>query len=448
MKNNMLNNLDKKQNVVTRFAPSPTGVLHIGSVRTALFNYLYAKKHGGKLILRIEDTDKERSKKEHEDGLIASLAWLGLSHDEFYRQSERTDLYKEKLVELISNGAAYEGEESKGGEGKVIRFKNPNKKVTFQDEVVGEVTFDTTELGDFVIARDMNSPVYHFVIIVDDGAIGVTHVIRGQDHISNTPRQILILEALGYKNPVYAHLPLIMSPTGGKLSKRDPEVMSVMEYKEKGYLKESLLNFLAFIGWNPGDDKEILSVDEMIQEFSLDRVQKGGASFNSAKLKWINKQYINKMNFPELKEKVSEFITNDLFEKIKDSEKAIRMITERIEYFGELTEQENSGDFTYLTANPNYDAEKLIMKKSNKEEAVRHLKYIEATLEKIEVFDAVHVKDSLWEYATEEGRGNVLWPFRLSLSGKDRSPDPFDISEVIGKESTIDRVQTAIKMLQ
>lgn len=444
----MFNLFKKKEKVVTRFAPSPTGVLHIGSVRTALFNYLYAKQKNGKFILRIEDTDQERSKPEHEKGIIDSLLWLGLPHDEFYRQSDRTEIYKEKLLQLISANLAYEGEESTSGKGRVIRFKNPNKKVSFQDEIVGEVTFDTTELGDFVIARDMESPVYHFVVVVDDGEMGVTHVIRGQDHISNTPRQILILEALGYVRPTYAHLPLIMSPTGGKLSKRDPEVMSVMEYKEKGYLKDAILNFLAFIGWNPGDDKEILNLEELISEFTLERVQKGGASFNSSKLKWINKQYIQKLDFSELQSIISDFISAELFEKIKDNEKSIRTVIERIEYFGELRDQESQGEFDYLLSDPKYNKEKLTQNKSTEEESLKHLIFIKEKLEKLSNISADSLKESLWDYATEHGRGNVLWPLRYALSGRDKSPDPFTIAELIGRESTERRVQNAIEMLQ
>lgn len=195
--------------VVTRFAPSPTGYLHVGSARTALFNFLYARKMKGKFILRIEDTDKERSKKEFEDDILAGLEWLGLKHDgEIFRQSERTDIYKKYLKKLIDDGKAYVSEEEvkkEGDRSSVIRFKNPNKEITFSDEVRGEVTFNTEDLGDFVIAKDMETPLYHLVVVIDDYEMGVTHVIRGEDHISNTPRQILIQEAIGATRPIYAH---------------------------------------------------------------------------------------------------------------------------------------------------------------------------------------------------------------------------------------------------
>ncbi len=437
-----------KKKVVTRFAPSPTGVLHIGGVRTALFTYFYARKNKGKFILRIEDTDKERSTKESEDQILESLSWLGIEHDEFYRQSERGEVYKKQLQKLVAEGKAYEAEENKGGTGKVIRFKNPNIDVTFQDEIVGEVTFNTTELEDFVIARDIDSPVYHFVVVVDDGDSEVTHVIRGQEHLNSTARQIVILEALGYERPTYAHIPLIMSPKGGKLSKRDPEVKSALEYRDSGYLKEALINFLSFIGWNPGDDREIMSMAEIREEFSFPRVQKGGAAFNAEKLNWINKQYIQDLSDKDLSEKVSEFVSDNLFEKVNGNIKSIKMLTERINNFGELREQEANGDFDYLFDQPKYEAEKLVMKKSTKEETLKHLEYLKKTISDLSSFDSESIKDSVWEYATNNGRGNVLWPLRFALSGKDRSPDPFNISEAIGKESTLSRIDYAINMLQ
>jgi glutamyl-tRNA synthetase len=443
-------NFLKKKKVVTRFAPSPTGVLHIGGVRTALFNYLYARKHGGKFILRIEDTDKERSKKEYEDGILESFAWIGLEHDEFYRQSDRGDIYKKFLQQLLDNGLAYEGEENKDGTGKVIRFKNSNIDITFKDEIVGEVTFNTTELEDFVIARDINSPVYHFVVVVDDGDMGITHVIRGQEHLNSTARQILILEALGFDRPTYAHIPLIMSPNGGKLSKRDPGVKSVMEYKNEGYLKAGLINFLAFIGWNPGDDdKEILTLKELIKEFSLERVQKSGAAFNPKKLQWTNRQHIQKLNKEELREYVQNFVSPDLYAQIEagKTDAIITILTERIESFGELREQETAGAFDYLFDQPTYEAGNLIPKKSMQEETLTHLKHVASTLSDLNSFTKESIKESLWDYATEKGRGNVLWPLRYALSGKDRSPDPFSIAEILEKEETLSRVNHAIKLL-
>ena len=233
--------------------PSPTGLFHVGSVRTALYNYLYAKQNDGKFILRIEDTDKERSKVEFEDNIIESFKWLQMPYQEFYRQSERTEIYKKYLQKLIDQNLAYISKEparttetvQSGGEvkklrGEVIRFKNPNKKIKFNDLILGEVEFNTTDLKDFVIAKDLDTPLYNFAVVVDDMEMGVTHVIRGQDHTSNTPRQILLIEALGGERPQYAHIPLILSPDKAKLSKRHGAV-SALEYKEMGYVPISWL---------------------------------------------------------------------------------------------------------------------------------------------------------------------------------------------------------------
>ena len=215
---------EAKKKVVTRFAPSPTGLFHIGSARTALFNYLYARKHNGKFILRIEDTDKSRSEKQYEDDITNGLKWLGLEWDEFHRQSERTEVYKKYLQKLLDGGKAYL-------DGKAIRFKNPNKKVVFSDLIRGEISTQTDDVGDFVIAKDLDTPLFHFTVVVDDYEMGVTDIIRGEDHIPNTPRHILLQEALGFNIPNYAHLPLILGADRSKLSKRHGAV-SVNEYKK------------------------------------------------------------------------------------------------------------------------------------------------------------------------------------------------------------------------
>lgn len=279
-------------------APSPTGKLHIGTARTALFNYLFAKKHGGKFILRIDDTDKERSTKEFEESILESLKWLGIHYDEVYRQSERTDIYNSYLKKVIDSGKAYVSKEEVKEEGQrseVIRLKNPNKKVTFKDLVRSEVTFDTTELGDIVIAKSMEEPLYHFTSVVDDHEMGVTHIIRGEDHISNTPRQILIQEAIGAKSPEYAHLPLILAEDRSKLSKRKHgESVSLDYYRDKGYSPEAINNYMALLGWNPGTEQEIFTLDELIEAFDMSRVHKGGAILDENKLAWVNRKHFNR----------------------------------------------------------------------------------------------------------------------------------------------------------
>ncbi|MBI2065767.1 MAG: glutamate--tRNA ligase [Candidatus Zambryskibacteria bacterium] len=287
----------KAKNVVVRMAPSPTGNLHIGTARTALFNYLFAKQNSGKFILRIDDTDKERSTKEFEKNILDGLSWLGLNYDELFRQSERTDIYLKYLKHIVENGSAYVSKEEVKEEGwrlEVIRLKNPNKKVIFDDMIRGQIEFDTTELGDFVVAKGLEEPLYHLTSVVDDIEMKVTHVIRGEDGISNTPRQILIQEAIGALRPVYAHLPLILGSDRSKLSKRKHgEMVWIDTYKNRGVLPQAMINYLALLGWNPGTDQEIFTLDELIDIFDLSRVHKGGAMFDERKLAWVNKKHFN-----------------------------------------------------------------------------------------------------------------------------------------------------------
>src|SRR3989338_10065153 len=258
---------DKNQKIITRFPPSPTGPLHIGNVRTALFNYFFARQNGGQFIVRVEDTDKVRSKKEYELGMLDSLKWLGLSRDgQLWHQSERVEIYKKYLRKLIDEGKAYVSQDTEGDNKEVIRFKNPNKVITFTDLVRGEISFDTSDLKDFVIARNVDDPLYHLTVVVDDHEVGVTHIIRGDDGISNTPRQILLQEAIGATRPQYAHVPLILAPDKSKMSARHGAT-SLRDFRAKGYLPEAIINYLALLGWNPGTDQEIFTIAELIEEF-------------------------------------------------------------------------------------------------------------------------------------------------------------------------------------
>ena len=428
--------------IVTRIAPSPTGKFHIGTGRTALFSYLSARKHGGKFLMRIEDTDKERSKKEHEDNIIEAFKWLNLSYDEFSRQSERTEIYKEQLKKLIDSGHAYVSKETPtepGGREEVIRFKNPNLKIKFADVVLGDIELDTTDLGDFVIAKDLENPLFHLTVVVDDGLMGVTHVIRGQDHISNTPRQILILEALGFQRPVYAHIPLILSPDKSKMSKRHGAT-SVTEFRDMGYLPEALINFVAFLGWNPGTDREIFSLEELVQEFSLEKIQKSGAVFNIEKLDWYNREYIKKMPQDDLIAQVKKYL--DLPEDMLS--RALPSIIERISKFKDL---ENESEFGFYKALPEYDAANLVWKKSDKEKTLAHLQHVKGTLENADYSSVESIKSVVWDYAEAAGRGDVLWPLRYALSGKDKSPDPFTLAYIFGKEETLKRIEIALSKL-
>lgn len=442
--------------VITRFAPSPTGVLHIGSVRTALYSWLYARQNNGKFILRIEDTDKERSKKEYEDNILDGLNWLGLNHDEFYRQSDRTLIYKKHLIDLIAKGAIYLSKEEPkepGERAEVIRFKNPNKIVTFHDEARGDISFDTTELGDFVVAKDFESPLYHFAVVVDDFEMGVTHIIRGDDAISNTPRQILIQEALGALRPVYTHLPMILAPDKTKLSKRHG-ALAVTEYREEGYLPEAIINFVALMGWNPGNDQEIISITEMIKLFSLEKVQKGGAVWNIDKLKWFNKHYIKLLTANKTGEEIIQRFPDALREKAKANpkifEKIIPVIIDHISAFSDVRAFAESGEYEYFFDDPSYEREAILWKDEKDQlVAAQKLKKVLAILNNIDdvFFTPETVKTAIWDYATEVGRGSVLWPMRYSLSGREKSPDPFTLAGIFGKETTTRRIEHAIKLL-
>ncbi|QQR82610.1 glutamate--tRNA ligase [Candidatus Campbellbacteria bacterium] len=445
MKNN------SSQNVVVRFAPSPTGFLHIGGVRGALFNFLFARKHGGTYALRIEDTDKERSREEWTTGLIEDLAWLGLHHDVFAKQSERTELYKTSLQKLIDSGHAYISKETPtepGQRDEVIRFKNPKSIVTFEDMIRGTVSVDTTDLGDFVIARSIDEPVYHFAVVVDDGDMHITHVIRGEEHLSNTPRQILIQEALGLTRPVYAHLPLVLATDKSKLSKRKHgETVSLTYYRSRGYLPEALLNFVVFMGWNPGTDQEFFTLDEMIQAFDISKVQKGGAVFNVEKLNWINRHYIRQMTSEEQLAHIAAFAphgTNlDILAKIQP------IIIDRIQTFGDVTHLFESGEVSYFFSLPVYDTTKLLWKTDPKETTQQHLTWIHNTLESLPdtSFTLEGLKEAVWPYAEANGKGSVLWPFRFALSGVEKSPDPFTLAATLGKQETLTRVTNALTRL-
>ncbi|PIR97398.1 MAG: glutamate--tRNA ligase [Candidatus Doudnabacteria bacterium CG10_big_fil_rev_8_21_14_0_10_41_10] len=427
--------------VITRIAPSPTGLFHIGTARTALFNYLYAMKHGGKFILRVEDTDKERSKKEYEEDILNGLKWLGLEWDEFYRQSERGEIYKKYLQQLLSENKAYL-------DGNAVRFRNPNKKVSFKDIIRGDIEFDTADVGDFVIAKDLDTPLYHFAVVVDDNEMGVTHVIRGEDHISNTPRHVLLYEAFGFALPQYAHLPLILAPDKSKLSKRHGAV-SVTDYKEQGYLPEAIVNFIAFIGWNPGDNREIMSLSELVESFSLEKAQKGGAIFNTERLDWYNKEYIRKKATAELGEMLVKYLPEkwaEVAEQRKDYwYKIAELEKERITKLSDIKE-----GIGYFFETPDYDKKLLLWKKAeNLDESKTHLEKIVAFLNSLnsEDFTSRDIKEAIWNYAEEQGRGNVLWPLRVALTGLEKSPDPFLVAGILGKEETISRINNAIKKI-
>jgi glutamyl-tRNA synthetase len=462
--------------IKVRFAPSPTGPLHIGSVRTALFSWLFAKINNGKFVLRIEDTDKERSKPEFEKEIIDGLKWLGFNWDEFYRQSERTSIYSGYLEKLLNEKKVYRcfctkeeleaekqsmsaaglppkysgrcrnlsdkeiKEKSDRGEKYVLRFKVPEKIVSFKDLIRGEIKFDSALIGDIVIAKNLTEPLYNFVVVIDDELMGITHVIRGEDHISNTPKQILIAEALGFKIPHFAHLPIILNPDRSKMSKRFADT-ALKDYIEAGYLPDAILNFLALLGWHPVEDKEIISREELIKEFTLDRIQKAGAIFNIEKLDWLNNNYLNNLNIEKFIELSNKFLPAGW----KLNEAIASSIKGRVKKMSEL---KDFVDFYFKL--PDYDMEMLKWKNMNFDEVAGNLNKL------LEVINKLQDKDFKKDILEKElnaivpptGRGEFFWPLRASLSGKKTSPGPFEILESLGKKESMDRLKSTIERIK
>jgi glutamyl-tRNA synthetase len=444
--------------VKTRIAPSPTGRFHIGTARTALFNFLYARRHGGSFLIRIEDTDRERSKPEYERDILEGLQWLGLVADETVRQSEQVKRHTELLTKLIEKGSAYVSkEESKARPGEtveVVRLKNEGRTVSFRDEVRGEISFDTSELGDFVIARSVTDPLYHFAVVADDMDMGITHVIRGDDHISNTPRQILIQEALGAPRPVYVHLPLILDEKRAKLSKRTGAT-SVADYRGEGILSEALVNYLALLGWNPGDDREDFSLTDLIAAFTLEGIQKSGAAWDRTKLLSVNQRWIRKLSpeaFVALLEAPAELDKDKLLSAAALVQERARTIVEARELISE------KGELGALFYTPELEKGKLLAKESEDRTGVARaaLVTVAGMLTKGAFTNASpeEIKMFLMPIADQEeskgkgGRGAFLWPLRYALSGQERSPDPFTLIALLGSEESLKRIQTAIAILE
>lgn len=446
--------LNKK--IIMRFAPSPTGFLHLGGARTALFNYLFAKQNEGKFILRIEDTDKERSKKEHEEDIVNGLKWLGFQFDEFYRQSEREDIYKKYLKKLINSGKAYISKETDaiqtGGRSEVVRFKNPNKKIAWSDMIRGEIEFETTELKDFVIAKSLEEPLYHLAVVVDDFEMSVTHIIRGEDHISNTPRQILIQEAIGAPKLEYAHIPLILDKDRSKLSKRKHgESVSLSYYIKRGYLPSAMINFLSLLGWNPGTPQEIFTLNELIEQFNIKKIQKGGAIFNEDKMKWFNREHLKRLPQNDVANGIHKIIKNYYFADMAYVKKLSPIILDRINSFGDVTDLIEAGELEYFFKKPDYRTDSLRWKEDSDIKTTKiHLQHALFVLDAIPdaQFSIDDAKKALFGYAEQKGKGSVLWPLRFALSGRDRSPDPFTIMAMLGKNETIDRVKIALQKIK
>lgn len=430
------------EKVVTRFAPSPTGKAHAGGYRTAMYAWLFARQQGGEFVLRIEDTDRVRNVPEAKDDIFEALQWLGINHDRMYVQSENLERHKAVLHQLIDENKAYiSREEAKDGSGvlkDVIRFRNPNKTIIFKDLIRGTISIDTTDLGDFVIARNIDDPLYHLAVVIDDHDEGITHVIRAEEHISNTPRHILLHEALGWELPQYAHLPLVLSLDKKKLSKRKG-ALAMTDYAKLGYLPGAVFNCISMLGWNPADpgsDREIFSIPELIERFNFDRMQKSGAIFKEEKLDWFNREYIKMLSSDEFVTYARAFLPSWANEEMLKSVEAL--VRERITKFSDV-----GGFFEesrYLFKDPEVDQKMIVWKNDTYENVRLHLKKVRQLLDGVSEWSLESVKAAIMPYAEDVGKGNVLWPLRVALSGKEKSPDPFEIASIIGKEATFRRI--------
>jgi glutamyl-tRNA synthetase len=475
---------NQTQKVVTRFAPSPTGFMHIGNVRTAIYAWAYAKKNNGTFILRIEDTDKAREVEGSIEHIIKSLKWIGIDWDEGpdiggpnapYKQSERLDSYIKYAKILIEKGFAYtdpyteeevEGFRKKADEEKrpflyrehrpenppvwdgtqPLRFKVKDvKSYEWDDLVRGHLKAGPEALDDFILIKSDGYPTYNFAHIIDDFEMGVTHIMRGDEFISSTPKFLSVYDALEIKRPEFVILPPIMGSEGKKkMGKRDG-AKDVLEYKNEGYLPEAMLNFLAFIGWSPVGVEEILSPEEFINLFEIKNIHISGGGYNEEKLDWINKEHIKLLSSSKLQEYVFSYLPKEL--KIQ---KIIPIITERISKFGEIKNMVESGELDFFYKEPIYQKEKLTYKNTDANTTSNNLSLALDAIEKTndENFNSENIKIFMMEIADRlENRGQILHPLRFALSGLDKSPDPFILADILGKEETIKRINKAISVL-
>jgi glutamyl-tRNA synthetase len=472
--------MDHKK-VITRFAVSPTGFMHIGGVRTALYSYLYARKHGGEFVLRIEDTDKSREEPGAVEHIIASLRWLGIewdygpdrSHPEWGSavQSERLPIYKDYAQHLIDKGLAYpdpySSEELRAfreqadaekrpflyrhhrpntfepWDGtKPLRLKVPEiKRYEWHDAVRGDLTGGQEMLDDIVLIKSDGYPTYNFCHIVDDHVMGVTHVMRSDEFISSMPRFLSIHDALNIERPTFCSLPPILGPAGNKkLSKRDG-AKDVLEYKADGYLPEAMLNFLALIGWNPGSTTEIMDKQTLIESFSIEKVQRSGGAFDIQKLQWMNKEHLATKPQAIRTQYVLDALPNrdhDVLSRLAPS------ILERAHTAAEIRTADKTGEYDWAFNPISYDAELLQWKQDDTvTDALPRLQHARKLLQTAVWETPDTIKTALWPYAEEVGKGQVLWPLRVALTGRERSPDPFTCAHVLGQTETLARITQA-----
>lgn len=489
----------QNRKIVTRFAPSPTGYMHIGGVRTALYAWAYARKNNGTFILRIEDTDKAREVEGSIDHIIETLKWLGITWDEGpdiggpyapYLQSDRLDSYRKYAKILIDKGLAYADpytkEELDAFRAKAdaekrpflyrdhrpenppkwdgtmpLRLKITNVSATeWHDEVRGTLSAGPEALDDFILIKSDGYPTYNLSHIIDDLEMGVTHIMRSDEFISSTPKFLALYDALEIKHPVFATLPPIMATDGKKkLGKRDG-AKDTLEYRDEGYLPQAMINFLAYIGWSPEDEKEILTPEEFIQIFDINRIHHSGGGFNIEKLDWINREHLKRLSYEDQEEYISKFIPESLKKLPGYTNFMVHNITpilmERIAKGKDIVDMAEAGELTYFFGKPAYEKDSLFFKSSKilPEDKYRiQSDYLEKVISLLEPildsdFSKDKIKNVIWSFAEEVGRGDVLWPMRYALSGLDKSPDPFTLAETLGKEETIARLNSAIALLR
>jgi glutamyl-tRNA synthetase len=488
----MNHNFSQKKTVVTRFAPSPTGFMHIGGVRTALFAYLYAKKMKGAFILRIEDTDKEREVIGSIQHIQESLRWLGLTWDYGPEnpgpygsciQSERLPIYIKYAQELVKKGLAYpdpytQKEVAMFKEAaiknkrpflfreyrpevfeiwdgtKPLRLKVPEiKRYTWTDVTRGELSAGPEMLDDVVLIKSDGYPTYNFAHIVDDLEMGVTHIMRADEFISSMPKFLSIYDALGIPYPTFVTLPPILrDDRTKKLGKRDG-AKDILEYRTEGYLPTAMMNFLALTGWNPGNEKEVFSPGELIDIFDISKIQRAGAAFNEDKLLWMNRQHLNLLSVTEFTEYIlptlkKAFVNTPQF-RPDTVTRLIPIIRERINSLAQLRAEIGNGEYDFAFIPPDYDPE--ILKWKNDDSTTQVKPRLEQAIELLNNADwsePASIKEALWSYAAEVGKGELLWPLRVCLSGKKQSPDPFIIAYIIGQSETLARIKTACNKIQ
>ncbi|MEW6075023.1 MAG: glutamate--tRNA ligase [Candidatus Omnitrophota bacterium] len=421
-----------------RFAPSPTGNLHIGGSRTALFNWLYAQASHGTFILRIEDTDALRSRKEYLDEILASLTWLGLTWDEIYYQSQRFAIYREQAQKLVAKGLAYI---EKSGEGKeAIIFRVSPQKIKVRDLIRGDIEFDATTIKDQVLIKSDGTPTYNFACVVDDATMRITHVVRGDDHISNTPKQILLYGALGFPAPEFAHLPLILAKEGGRLSKRKGAT-AISEYRAMGYLPEALVNYLLLLGWSPGGNREIIDIREAVSLFDIKAVNKTAAVLDLDKLDWMNNQYLKRIDAEKLTDELVPLLVEKKYIAQENYDRQyvvslVQLFKDRLCVLNDFVEW---ADFFFLdTITVDEEAKKKFLSRDLSKE----FRLFIEKLEKLEIFDSIHIEEAFRALVTQlqiQSRA-LIHPIRVALTGKTVGPGLFEVIYYLGKERTKKRL--------